>query len=201
MKTIPIFLASLLLAGSTVCVASDLQPPLNPLAVPSDDNPAALPADYQPDGSYYDWTKTMKPERPFFHHYDQSIVMKIFLARKANGGEVVLTFEQALDVIKRMDTITCGTPKIVYLVGWQFNGHDSKYPAWSEVNERLKRPEDKAAIDSLRWLIREGRKYHTTVSLHINVLDAYEDSPLWNVYKDNDVLAREKDGKLVKGQF
>lgn len=193
---------ALLVLFVTGC-AAEWRPPLDPAAKPAEGNPAARPANYQPDGSYYDWTKTRKPERPFFHHYDQSIVMKIFLSRKANAGkdsQVVLTFEQALDVIKRLDTITCGTPKVIYLVGWQFNGHDSKCPAWSEVNERLKRPEDKTAPDSLRWLIREGRKHHTTVSLHINLLDAYEDSPLWKEYLDNDVLAREKDGKLVKGQ-
>ena len=59
-----------------------------------------------------------------------------------------------------MDKRTVGIPKIVYLVGWQYNGHDSKYPAWFEVNERLKRPEDKTALESLKWLMKEA----TTVS-------------------------------------
>jgi hypothetical protein len=49
-------------------------------------------------------------------------------------------------------------PQVLYLTGWQYNGHDSKYPAWEEVNEALKRDEDATALESLRWLISEARK-------------------------------------------
>jgi hypothetical protein len=165
-------------------------------------DPASRPADYQPSGDYYDWGKTGQPERPWFHKYDQSLVMKIFLAERTDGGrncKVHLTFEQALEVIERLDRITCGAPKVVYLVGWQYNGHDSKYPAWGEVNHRLKRQQDPTALDSLKWLMNEGRKYHTTVSLHINALDAYEDSPLWQEYLEKDIIAKDKSGAPLKG--
>jgi hypothetical protein len=168
----------------------------------SANEPAWRPADYQPSGDYYDWRKTGRPERPWFHKYDQSLVMKIFLAERTDGGKgckVYLTFEQALEVIERLDRITCGAPKIVYLVGWQYNGHDSKYPAWGEVNPRLKRPQDPTALESLKWLMREGRCHHTTVSLHINALDAYEDSPLWQEYLDKDIIAKDKRGAPLKG--
>lgn len=133
-----------------------------------------------------DLKQVIKPK----HAYHQTLTMKLFLSqalfdgkfkRKDNGtSEVALTFSQALDVIKKMDNLTLGIPKIVYLVGWQYNGHDSKYPAWFEINERLKRPEDKTALESLKWLMKEAAKYHTVVSLHINMFDAYEDSPLWD---------------------
>src|SRR6267378_7764717 len=168
----------------------------------SSGDPALWPANYQPSGDYYDWRKTGQPERPWFHKYDQSLVMKIFLTERTDqdkGCKVYLTFEQALEVIERLDRITCGAPKIVYLVGWQFNGHDSKYPAWSEVNHRLKRAQDPTALDSLKWLMHEGRKHHTTVSLHINALDAYEDSPLWQEYLDKDIIAKGKSGAPLKG--
>ena len=168
----------------------------------SADDPASRPADYQPSGDYYDWRKTRQPERPWFHKYDQSLVMKIFLAERTDAGKgcrVYLTFEQALEVIERLDRITCGAPKIVYLVGWQYNGHDSKYPAWGEVNARLKRPQDATALESLKWLMREGRAHHTTVSLHINALDAYEDSPLWQEYLEKDIIAKDKRGAPLKG--
>jgi len=134
------------------------QPGMRPTA---NDDPALRPADYQPSGDYYDWRKTGQPERPWFHKYDQSLVMKILLAERTDEGrgcKVHLTFEQALEVIERLDRITCAAPKIVYLVGWQFNGHDSKYPAWSEVNKRLKRAQDPTALESLKWLMREGRE-------------------------------------------
>jgi len=166
------------------------------------DDPALRPADYQPSGDYYDWRKTGQPERPWFHKYDQSLVMKIFLAERTDEGrgcKVYLTFEQALDVIERLDRITCGAPKIVYLVGWQYNGHDSKYPAWGEVNPRLKRAQDATALASLKWLMREGRRHHTTVSLHVNALDAYEDSPLWQEYLAKDIIAKDKRGAPLKG--
>src|SRR6266550_2379342 len=85
---------------------------------PSADDPARSPANYQPSGDYYDWRKTGQPERPWFHKYDQTLVMKIFLAERTDEGRgctVHLTFEQALDVIERLDRTTCGAPKIVCL--------------------------------------------------------------------------------------
>lgn len=169
---------------------------------PASNDPALRPADYQPSGDYYDWRKTGQPERPWFHKYDQSLVMKIFLAERTDEGRgcrIYLTFEQALEVIERLDRITCGAPKIAYLVGWQYNGHDSKYPAWGEVNQGLKRAHDATALESLKWLMREGRKHHTTVSLHINALDAYEDSPLWQEYLEKDIIAKDKRGAPLKG--
>jgi len=65
------------------------------------------------------------------------------------------------------------------------------------VNPRLKRQQDANALQSLRWLIREARKFHTTVSLHINMVDAYKQSPLWDEYVAKDCFARDSDGKLL----
>ncbi len=59
-------------------------------------------------------------------------------------------------------------PKIIYLVGWQNNGHDDKYPDIFEVNKALKRDEDETSYDSLMWLIKEAKKYNTIVSFHVN---------------------------------
>lgn len=134
----------------------------------------------------------------YSHRYHQSLVYKLFLADKL-GTDVRITFAQALDIIRELAEFTHGMPQIAYLVGWQFDGHDSKYPAWSEVNERLKRPEDATALDSLRWLMREARQYNTTVSIHINMCDAYENSPLWDEYVSKDLLIRNEDGSLKKG--
>jgi hypothetical protein len=144
---------------------------------------------------------TVKPERPWNFQYHQTLVIKLFLAQKLppSGSRTYLTFEQTLDAIRRIDNLTRTIPKIVYLVGWQFDGHDSKYPSWSEVNHRLKRPQDSTAVDSLKWLMSEGSTHQTTVSLHINMKDAYPDSPLWDTYVSNDLLCKEKDGTLKRG--
>lgn len=161
---------------------------------------AQQPADVS--GVPYAWKITRQPERPYLHAYDQTLVMKIFLASKQpdEGCKVELNFEQALAVIQRLDNITLGMPKIVYLVGWQHNGHDSKYPDWSVVNPRLKRQQDATALESLKWLMAEGSKYHTTVSLHINMFDAYANSPLWETYLKNNIIAKDRNGVLVKGE-
>ena len=150
--------------------------------------------------------------RPFYRDYHQTLVLKLMLAMegepverladdplmKKPNREALCTFEEALNVIRRTDNLTRGIPKIVYLVGWQEGGHDHLYPAWSEVNPGLKRRQDATALESLRWLIRAARKYHTTVSLHINMIDAYQDSPLWPEYVAKDLIAREANGDLMK---
>jgi hypothetical protein len=148
------------------------------------------------NGLHYDWRKTDKPEQPYHHQYHLSITDKIFLCTKSDPKEgtparVHCTFEQALERIRKIDNMTRGIPKIMYLVGWQFEGHDSKYPAWSEVNKLLKRPDDKTALDSLLWLMNEGYRYNTTVSLHVNMNDAYDNSPLWNLYKEKGVIVKK----------
>jgi hypothetical protein len=148
--------------------------------------------------------------RPFYRDYHQTLVLKLFLGMEGEPVErlanepmfrkphdVLCTFAEALDVIRRTDNLTRGIPKIVYLVGWQQGGHDHLYPAWSVVNSRLKRPEDATALESLRWLIREARRFHTTVSLHINMVDAYKSSPVWDEYAAQDCLARQANGELL----
>ena len=133
--------------------------------------------------------------RPYYREYHQALVLKLFLGMEGEPVErlknellfqkphdVLCTFEQALEVIRRTDNLTQGIPKIIYLVGWQAGGHDHWYPAWFPVNENIKRPQDATALESLRWLIREGRKYTTTVRLHINMVDSYRHSPLSEEY-------------------
>jgi len=165
-----------------------------------------LPENINPDTTFITYPKDLKFFIPQQHQYHQTLTLKLFLSqamfdeklkRKDNGqSEVFMNYEQALEVIRKIDYLTIGIPKIIYLVGWQYNGHDSKYPAWFEGNNRLKRPQDSNSIESLKWLMREAKKYHTTVSLHINMFDAYEDSPLWDTYVKNDIIAKNADGTL-----
>jgi len=148
--------------------------------------------------------------RPFYRDYHQTLVMKLFLGMEGDPVErlakeplfqrkhdVLCTFEEALEIVRKADNLTRGIPKIIYLVGWQKGGHDHGYPAWSEVNPRLKRAQDATALDSLRWLIREAKRFHTTVSLHINMVDAYKQSPLWDEYVAKDCFAKDPNGQLL----
>ena len=135
-------------------------------------------------------------ERPAYNHeYHQALVYKIFLACKTS--KECVTFEQALELIRNVHILTRGLKQIVFLVGWQFDGHDSKYPSWAQVNQRLGRAQDKDARESLLWLMEQARSYNATVSLHINMCDAYENSPLWDEYKRNDLFIRSQDGSLA----
>lgn len=154
--------------------------------------------------------RTPEPEVAKHHLYHQTLMMKLFLSevdaeagegkqeKKRDKGEskVIVDFEQALEIIKKVDLLTVGIPKIIYLVGWQYKGHDSKYPAWGDVNQALKRSQDETALESMKWLMEEAFKYNTTVSVHINMMDALEDSPLWDTYLKNNIIARNVDGSL-----
>lgn len=130
------------------------------------------------------------------YDYTKTMMMKLCLAvPDRNGGSTVInTFADAFEIIKKVDAITCGISKIIYLVGWQYNGHDDKYPDFFEVNEALKYP-DKTARESLLYLIEEAKKYHTVVSLHINFNDAYENAPSFDRFVKANALIRDKKGR------
>ena len=189
-------------SGLTSCVLTTALAATFSRAVAGAEAEKAPAAGSEINGAYYAWQKTQKPESPWRHDYSQTLVMKMYLcSRNAKGkvAKVYLTFEDAFDVIRQLDNLTLGVPKIVYLVGWQFSGHDSGYPAWSVVNESLKRREDPTALDSLKWLMAEAHRYHTDVSLHINMLDAYQDSPLWRIYDERNVIVKDENGVPIKG--
>lgn len=141
----------------------------------------------------------MKPQWQYNYDYTKCMVMKLGLAHpdKARLGKskVLMTFEQALDFIKKVDAITQGIPKIYYLVGWQYLGHDDKYPDFFEVNEALKREQDATAYDSFRWLCEEAKQYHSVVSVHINFNDAYDNAPSFDDFVRARALIRKKNGK------
>lgn len=151
-------------------------------------------------GAFYDWTKTGKPETPYAHDYGQTLVMHLMLATpNGKGGSYVRrNFEEVYTLVKQVDAITRHVPKIIYLVGWQYNGHDDRYPAWHQVNDALKRPGDSTGRQSLIWLFNACKKYNTTISVHVNMADAYQNSPLWDTYRNEGLIARLKDGALMK---
>lgn len=131
------------------------------------------------------------------HDYTKTMMMKLFMAHPdCKGGSVVdCDFERTMEIVRQVDALTLGAPKIIYLVGWQYNGHDDKYPAFFEVNPALKRHGDATALESMLWLIRESKKYNTVISVHINFTDAYDNSPLMPEYRRQNALIRGRDGR------
>lgn len=144
-----------------------------------------------------------KMERPSQVNYPGTLTMKLGLSWPMRGSKtesvVAARFDEALDIIRQVDNVTRGVPKVVYLVGWQYQGHDDKYPAWFQVNDNLKCTDcDHAtSLDCMKWLMDEAyEKYNTRVSMHINSTDSYQDSPLWQTYVDNDLISKNSDGSL-----
>ena len=135
----------------------------------------------------------------FNYDYSKCMVMKLGMAypekNMPNRSHVLLTFEEALAYIKKIDNITQGITKIYYLVGWQYLGHDDKYPDFFEVNEALKRQEDKTAYDSFKWLSDEAKKYNSVISVHINFNDAYDNAPSFDEFVQKGALIRKRNGK------
>ena len=179
----------------------------------------------EPSGEYYDYRQTMQPERPWRVNWHQRFVYRHMNARRGGTGmvsgdpemaaarppenrwvfgdgrtaQVCMTFADSLEAIRRVSNLTCNVPQMVLLTGWQYEGHDSKYPAWGEVCRHLRREEDATALESLRWLFREARRYNGLVTLHVNMFDAYADSPLFQEYLDKDIIARDVAGKPIIG--
>ena len=58
----------------------------------------------------------------FRYDYSKTLWMKMYLATpdfEHKTSNVRIRFEDALEIIKTVDRLTQGIPKIVYLVGWQ----------------------------------------------------------------------------------
>ncbi len=141
----------------------------------------------------------MNTDYKYSYDYTKCMMMKLGMAVPEKGGKasrVLMTFDQALEAIKKIDAVTQGITKIYYLVGWQYLGHDDKYPDFFEVNEALKSPKDKTARDSFIRLYEEAKQYHSVVSVHINFNDAYDNAPSFNDFVKADALIRKKNGKI-----
>lgn len=136
----------------------------------------------------------------FNYDHSRCMVMKLGMAHPEkkipNKSHILLSFDEALEYIKKIDNITQGITKIYYLVGWQYLGHDDKYPDFFEVNEELKRPNDKTAYDSFKWFCNEAKKYHSVISVHINFNDAYDNAPSFNEFAKANALIQKKNGKI-----
>ena len=133
----------------------------------------------------------------WFNHYHDSVVYKTFM--KSKGAAPDTTLDQALALIRRIHDYSGGLHQVVYLVGWQFDGHDSKYPDWSEVGPQCRSSLSDDPLTSLRLAMQEARKYNADLSLHVNMNDAYTNAPSWKTYEANDLFCRHKDGGIVRG--
>jgi hypothetical protein len=118
--------------------------------------------------------------------YADKLVYKIFLDEP--GQRDITTFPEALELFTKIAHLTDYAPQIVYLVGWQYTGHDTGYPSVDKVNERL------GGYDSLIRLMKEAEKLNVVVSFHDNYDDTYVNNPGW----DPETVSRDTLGNLME---
>ncbi len=135
----------------------------------------------------------------FNFDYSQTMMMKIDIGvpDKKLRSKIFNKFSDVLDKVKIIDSLTFGAPKIMYLVGWQYRGHDDKYPSFFNVNRGAVPVYGDSPHYSLISLMNEAKVYNTSISLHINLSDAYENSPLWQEYCNKNLILRDRKGNLV----
>ena len=121
-------------------------------------------------------------------YYMNKTFIRTFLDRRGGTSEE-LTFDEVLDRIKEFAAQTDSAACVMYLLGWQYTGHDTGYPSVAEVNENL------GGYDRLVNLIEEARKYNVNVTFYDNYDDAYPDHPGW----DPDMICIDPQGNLMQG--
>lgn len=161
-------------------------------------------------GDYYDYRATGKPERPYMIPYHKSMLMKIYMADPvlgvdANGNTCTvntaarMTYTDIINNIAKLDALSRGMHKVIYLVGWQYNGHDDGYPAFYVFNSALAGNEGDSAKESFLNIQKIAKEqYNTSLSVHINLNNARSDSREWGLYLRNDLLCKNADGSLYK---
>ena len=97
----------------------------------------------------------------------------------------ITSFAETLEIVRSVAKVTGNARQRVTLVGWQFMGHDTGYPALNQVNKRV------GGLAELQKLVKDAAKYNASIEYHINLDDAYPDSPLF----DPSVLQFNREGK------
>lgn len=139
------------------------------------------------------------PLYPYKNDLSQTLTFKIMLRCALENDYHNLDLGAVAEYLKKIDCISRGLPKVVILGGFQQGGHDHTYPWWAPIDSTLYAPGGLKGGDALRWLMNEAKKYNVHCTFHVNPFDAYEDSPKWDMYVEKDLLCRDADGSLHKG--
>ena len=148
--------------------------------------------DYDRDGqvSWVDGSKFFRGQItavPNPYYKDKSFI-RVFLSRRGTTDEN-LTFDEVLERIKAFALQSDSAAYVIYLLGWQYKGHDTGYPSVDKVNEAL------GGYEKLVNLIKEAKKYNVNVTFYDNYDDSYPINPGW----DPDVICRDPNGNLMRG--
>lgn len=141
--------------------------------------------------SWLDGARLVRARMPKIpnHFYDDKFIYGIRVD-EPRFPEPSATFEHCEEMIRTIHAMTDGSPQLVHLWGWQFQGKDTGYPAVNVVNERV------GGYDGMMRLMERAKPLNATVSLSDNYDDAYRSSPAWN----EAMIARKPDGDLWKSR-
>ncbi|KPK84875.1 MAG: hypothetical protein AMS27_08800 [Bacteroides sp. SM23_62_1] len=152
----------------------------------------SIAGDFDRDGevSWIDGTKLIRDKINAVPNplYKDKTFVRTFVDRKGSTREE-LTFNEVLERIKQFAAQTDSAAYVMYLLGWQYTGHDTGYPSVDKVNENL------GGYDRLVNLIEEARKYNVIVTFYDNYDDSYPNHPGW----DPDVICVDPQGSLMRG--
>ncbi|WP_371529736.1 endo-alpha-N-acetylgalactosaminidase family protein [Streptomyces sp. NBC_01283] len=85
-------------------------------------------------------------------------------------------FLATLDNVKRIHLATDGLRQYTLLKGYQSEGHDSAHPDYAgNYNTRA------GGLDDLNTLVREGKKWNSDFSVHVNATESY---PVANAFSE-----------------
>ena len=156
-------------------IAGDVQPLLQSRV-------AVLTEDRNHDGAV-DWMEAALWHReqmrtPGDTYEPKTFIYIVFIdwvkpVKEPPGGYLppITSFAETLEIVRAVAKVTGNAKQRVTLVGWQFTGHDTGYPALNQVNERA------GGAVALRKLVKDAAEYNANIEYHINLNDAYPDSP------------------------
>ncbi len=133
-------------------------------------------------GDYFVWCNRQMKGPDELHK--NAIWYKIKINDSGNKNDPGTNLAQSKEIIDYMKNITDGIPQIIYLVGWQYDGHDTGYPAFDQLNPRM------GTREELYELSKYCDSLGSVLSIHNNMCDAYKG----NKYFSPDIMATDYDG-------
>ena len=133
-------------------------------------------------GDYFVWCNRQMKGPDELHK--NAVWYKIKINDVVNKDNPPTNLAQAKEIIDYMKNITDGFPQIIYIVGWQYDGHDTGYPAFDQLNPRM------GTSEELYALSKYCDSLGSVLSIHNNMCDAYKG----NKYFSPDIMATDYDG-------
>jgi len=145
----------------------------------------------------------VEPLFPYVDDHSQLMQFKIVMIN-SESTPVYTDVDGLLDYFAELDNLTRGVPKLAVLVGYQAGGHDHGFPFFASVDSRIHSSShpQMSPVEAMNYLMKTAREnYNTKCTLHINFIEGYNDSHLYNEYLAKGLFALNWDGTLRAGWY